>query len=184
MTDTPVEQDEWGMVCHFSAKNHSSSLSTTWSKANGPAHWPTCKVQPAFVKPTILCCFTRVLRGFSRYSTNRSLPSLQKRSEKQAEAMLSANLWPGSWVVNRSSIYPNQLFFPEKETIDAKVHELLETTRNAFTLDDGQDYYITMEASLKLKEISYIQLCSRRGFPSRTIVIERTPVLASCPDPC
>ena len=45
----------------------------------------------------------------------------------------------------------------EKETIDAKVRELLETTRNAFYIGRGQDYYVAMEASLKLKEISYIQ---------------------------
>lgn len=45
----------------------------------------------------------------------------------------------------------------EKDSIDEKVHELLETTRNAFYIGRGQDYYVAMEASLKLKEISYIQ---------------------------
>lgn len=45
----------------------------------------------------------------------------------------------------------------EKDCIDEKVHELLATTRNAFYIGRGQDYYVAMEASLKLKEISYIQ---------------------------
>ena len=45
----------------------------------------------------------------------------------------------------------------EKDSIDEKVHELLATTRNAFYIGRGQDYYVAMEASLKLKEISYIQ---------------------------
>lgn len=45
----------------------------------------------------------------------------------------------------------------EKDSIDKKVHELLATTRNAFYIGRGQDYYVAMEASLKLKEISYIQ---------------------------
>ncbi len=45
----------------------------------------------------------------------------------------------------------------EKEVIDEKVRVLLETTRNAFYIGRGQDYYVAMEASLKLKEISYIQ---------------------------
>lgn len=45
----------------------------------------------------------------------------------------------------------------EKDSIDEKVHELFATTRNAFYIGRGQDYYVAMEASLKLKEISYIQ---------------------------
>lgn len=45
----------------------------------------------------------------------------------------------------------------EKDSIDEKVRDLLATTRNAFYIGRGQDYYVAMEASLKLKEISYIQ---------------------------
>ena len=45
----------------------------------------------------------------------------------------------------------------EKDLIDEKVRGLLETSRNAFYIGRGQDYYVAMEASLKLKEISYIQ---------------------------
>ena len=51
----------------------------------------------------------------------------------------------------------------EKELIDAKVRDLLETTRNAFYIGRGQDYYVAMEASLKLKEISYIHA---EGYPA------------------
>ena len=45
----------------------------------------------------------------------------------------------------------------EKEAISEKVEKLLATTRNAFYIGRGNDYYVAMEASLKLKEISYIQ---------------------------
>lgn len=45
----------------------------------------------------------------------------------------------------------------EKDMIAEKVEKLLSTTRNAFYIGRGNDYYIAMEASLKLKEISYIQ---------------------------
>ena len=75
----------------------------------------------------------------------------------------------------------------EKETIDAKVRELLETTRNAFYIGRGQDYYVAMEASLKLKEISYIQC---EGFAAGelkhgtiALIEEGTPVLALLSDP-
>lgn len=45
----------------------------------------------------------------------------------------------------------------EKDVIAEKVEKLLATTRNAFYIGRGSDYYVSMEASLKLKEISYIQ---------------------------
>ncbi|HFI0271101.1 TPA: glutamine--fructose-6-phosphate transaminase (isomerizing) [Streptococcus suis] len=45
----------------------------------------------------------------------------------------------------------------EKDLIAEKVEKLLSTTRNAFYIGRGSDYYVSMEASLKLKEISYIQ---------------------------
>ncbi|MGT2624138.1 glutamine--fructose-6-phosphate transaminase (isomerizing) [Streptococcus thoraltensis] len=45
----------------------------------------------------------------------------------------------------------------EKDMIADKVEKLLSTTRNAFYIGRGNDYYVAMEASLKLKEISYIQ---------------------------
>ncbi|SNU07546.1 glucosamine--fructose-6-phosphate aminotransferase (isomerizing) [Streptococcus equinus] len=45
----------------------------------------------------------------------------------------------------------------EKDTIAQKAEALLKETRNAFYIGRGSDYYVAMEASLKLKEISYIQ---------------------------
>ena len=45
----------------------------------------------------------------------------------------------------------------EKDVNKKKVEKLLATTRNAFYIGRGSDYYVSMEASLKLKEISYIQ---------------------------
>ena len=70
----------------------------------------------------------------------------------------------------------------EKDSIDEKVRDLLATTRNAFYIGRGQDYYVAMEASLKLKEISYIQC---EGFAAGelkhgtiSLIEEGTPVIA------
>lgn len=70
----------------------------------------------------------------------------------------------------------------EKDLIDEKVKALLETSRNAFYIGRGQDYYVAMEASLKLKEISYIQC---EGFAAGelkhgtiSLIEDGTPVLA------
>ena len=75
----------------------------------------------------------------------------------------------------------------EKEVIDEKVRGLLETTRNAFYIGRGQDYYVAMEASLKLKEISYIQC---EGFAAgelkhgtSALIEDGTPVIALLSDP-
>ena len=75
----------------------------------------------------------------------------------------------------------------EKEVIDEKVRGLLETTRNAFYIGRGQGYYVSMEASLKLKEISYIQC---EGFAAGelkhgtiALIEEGTPVIALLSDP-
>ena len=74
----------------------------------------------------------------------------------------------------------------EKELIDNKVRSLLKTTRNAFYIGRGQDYYVAMEASLKLKEISYIQC---EGFAAGelkhgtiSLIEDGTPVLALLSD--
>lgn len=45
----------------------------------------------------------------------------------------------------------------EKATIDCLVKAYLTDARSAFYIGRGVDYYVSMEASLKLKEISYIQ---------------------------
>ncbi|MEX2785224.1 glutamine--fructose-6-phosphate transaminase (isomerizing) [Streptococcus sp. H49] len=70
----------------------------------------------------------------------------------------------------------------EKDFIAEKVQHLLSTTRNAFYIGRGIDYYVTMEASLKLKEISYIQC---EGFAAGelkhgtiSLIEEGTPVIA------
>ena len=74
----------------------------------------------------------------------------------------------------------------EKELIDNKVRGLLETTRNAFYIGRGQDYYVAMDARLKLKEISYIQC---EGFAAGelkhgtiSLIEDGTPVLALLSD--
>lgn len=70
----------------------------------------------------------------------------------------------------------------EQEVIEKKVANLLATSRNAFYIGRGNDYYVAMEASLKLKEISYIQC---EGFAAGelkhgtiSLIEEGTPVLA------
>ena len=75
----------------------------------------------------------------------------------------------------------------EKEVIDEKVRGLLETTRNAFYIGRGKDYYVAMEASLKLKEISYIQC---EGFAAGelkhgtiALIEDGTPVISLLSDP-
>lgn len=74
----------------------------------------------------------------------------------------------------------------EKELIESKVRDLLADTRSAFYIGRGQDYYVAMEASLKLKEISYIQC---EGFAAGelkhgtiSLIEEGTPVLALLSD--
>ncbi|KRM21153.1 glutamine--fructose-6-phosphate transaminase (isomerizing) [Latilactobacillus graminis] len=45
----------------------------------------------------------------------------------------------------------------EKEQIETLTTDYLQTTRNAFYIGRGEDYALSLEAALKLKEISYIQ---------------------------
>ncbi|MCU9533321.1 glutamine--fructose-6-phosphate transaminase (isomerizing) [Streptococcus sp. CSL10205-OR2] len=70
----------------------------------------------------------------------------------------------------------------QKEVIEKKTQALLETTRNAFYIGRSNDYYVAMEASLKLKEISYIQC---EGFAAGelkhgtiSLIEDGTPVIA------
>ncbi|HEP1844887.1 glutamine--fructose-6-phosphate transaminase (isomerizing) [Streptococcus suis] len=70
----------------------------------------------------------------------------------------------------------------EKDLIAVKVEKLLATTRNAFYIGRGNDYYVTLEAALKLKEISYIQT---EGFAAGelkhgtiSLIEDGTPVIA------
>ena len=70
----------------------------------------------------------------------------------------------------------------ENDTIAEKAEALLKETRNAFYIGRGSDYYVAMEASLKLKEISYIQC---EGFAAGelkhgtiSLIEEGVPVIA------
>ncbi|MBC1418649.1 glutamine--fructose-6-phosphate transaminase (isomerizing) [Listeria fleischmannii] len=69
-----------------------------------------------------------------------------------------------------------------KELVEHIAGEFLATTRNAFFLGRSVDYFVAMEAALKLKEISYIQA---EGFASGelkhgtiALIEDETPVLA------
>ncbi|MEQ7195010.1 glutamine--fructose-6-phosphate transaminase (isomerizing) [Enterococcus avium] len=69
----------------------------------------------------------------------------------------------------------------EKTMIEEIASEYLATTRNAFYIGRSEDYYVSMEVALKLKEISYIQA---EGFAAGelkhgtiALVEEGTPVI-------
>ena len=62
----------------------------------------------------------------------------------------------------------------ERDEIAAIVADLLPTTRNAFYIGRKQDYYVAMEASLKLKEISLIE----KGTPVLALISNNEEVAA------
>jgi glutamine---fructose-6-phosphate transaminase (isomerizing) len=69
-----------------------------------------------------------------------------------------------------------------KEEIEAIAWEYMTTTRNAFFIGRGVDYYVCLEGSLKLKEISYIQAEGFAGGELKhgtiALIEEGTPVVA------
>lgn len=72
----------------------------------------------------------------------------------------------------------------DKENYKSLAHEYLNDKRNCFYIGRGLDYYVCMEAALKLKEISYIQT---EGFAAGelkhgtiALVEKDTPVIAIC----
>lgn len=74
----------------------------------------------------------------------------------------------------------------EKDYLSQLVEQYLATTRNAFYIGRGNDYYVASEAALKLKEISYIQA---EGFAAGelkhgtiALIEEGTPVLGIITD--
>ena len=74
----------------------------------------------------------------------------------------------------------------EKQQMKALVEDYLTYTRNAFYIGRGVDYYVSMEAALKLKEISYIQA---EGFAAGelkhgtiALIEEGTPVIGIVTD--
>ncbi|KAB8126630.1 glutamine--fructose-6-phosphate transaminase (isomerizing) [Gracilibacillus oryzae] len=70
----------------------------------------------------------------------------------------------------------------QKEEFDRMAKEMFETTRNAFFIGRGVDYFVVQEASLKLKEISYIQAEGFAGGELKhgtiALIEEGTPVIA------
>ncbi|MCA1041671.1 glutamine--fructose-6-phosphate transaminase (isomerizing) [Bacillus infantis] len=69
-----------------------------------------------------------------------------------------------------------------KEEFEAIAREYLATTRNAFFIGRGIDFYVGLEGSLKLKEISYIQAEGFAGGELKhgtiALIEDGTPVIA------
>ncbi|MFV0558309.1 MAG: glutamine--fructose-6-phosphate transaminase (isomerizing) [Enterococcus sp.] len=79
-----------------------------------------------------------------------------------------------------------EMMVNEKSLISQLTEDYLATTRNAFYIGRGNDYYVSMEAALKLKEISYIQA---EGFAAGelkhgtiALIEEGTPVIGIITD--
>lgn len=92
-------------------------------------------------------------------------------------------------VLHELSLVANGMesIFAEKDLIQELVVELLTGTRNAFYIGRSTDYFVSLEAALKLKEISYIQA---EGFAAGelkhgtiALIEEGTPVIAIITDP-
>ncbi|MBA2176573.1 glutamine--fructose-6-phosphate transaminase (isomerizing) [Halobacillus locisalis] len=70
----------------------------------------------------------------------------------------------------------------QKEKFEDLAREYLQTTRNCFFIGRGTDYYVGLEGSLKLKEISYIQAEGFAGGELKhgtiALIEEGTPVIA------
>ncbi|WP_404450925.1 glutamine--fructose-6-phosphate transaminase (isomerizing) [Virgibacillus necropolis] len=75
-----------------------------------------------------------------------------------------------------------EILTDQKETIEDLAKSYLETTRNAFFIGRSSDYYVCLEGSLKLKEISYIQAEGFAGGELKhgtiALIEEGTPVIA------
>ncbi|MFC4402292.1 glutamine--fructose-6-phosphate transaminase (isomerizing) [Gracilibacillus xinjiangensis] len=70
----------------------------------------------------------------------------------------------------------------QKEEFERIAKEMFETTRNAFFIGRGVDYFVVQEAALKLKEISYIQAEGFAGGELKhgtiALIEKGTPVIA------
>jgi glucosamine--fructose-6-phosphate aminotransferase (isomerizing) len=70
----------------------------------------------------------------------------------------------------------------QKEEMEAIAREYLSTTRNAFFIGRSVDYYVGLEGSLKLKEISYIQAEGFAGGELKhgtiALIEDGTPIIA------
>jgi len=97
-----------------------------------------------------------------------------KRSGKEVEIDLVREL---GIVANAMEILCDS-----KEEFEKMAQEYLTTTRNAFFIGRGVDYYVCLEAALKLKEISYIQAEGFAGGELKhgtiALIEEGTPIIA------
>ncbi|MFD0898601.1 glutamine--fructose-6-phosphate transaminase (isomerizing) [Loigolactobacillus binensis] len=79
-----------------------------------------------------------------------------------------------------------QTIIDEKDFINQLAQNYLATTRNAFYIGRGYDYAVSLEAALKLKEISYVQAEGFAGAELKhgtiSLIEEGTPVLAIMTD--
>ncbi|ASN03621.1 glutamine--fructose-6-phosphate transaminase (isomerizing) [Virgibacillus necropolis] len=75
-----------------------------------------------------------------------------------------------------------EILTDQKDTIEELAKNYLATTRNAFFIGRSSDYYVCLEGSLKLKEISYIQAEGFAGGELKhgtiALIEEGTPVIA------
>lgn len=87
-------------------------------------------------------------------------------------------------VTQELSIVANamQSLIEQKENIEALASDYVSTTRNAFFIGRAVDYYVCLEAALKLKEISYIQAEGFAGGELKhgtiALIEKGTPVIA------
>ena len=80
-----------------------------------------------------------------------------------------------------------QALIDQKEHLHDLAKDMFATTRNAFFIGRGTDYFVSLEAALKLKEISYVQA---EGFAAGelkhgtiALIEDNTPVVAFITDP-
>ena len=75
-----------------------------------------------------------------------------------------------------------EILCDSKEEMEQWLMNILATTRNAFFIGRGIDYYVCLEGALKLKEISYIQAEGFAGGELKhgtiALIEEGTPVIA------
>ena len=75
-----------------------------------------------------------------------------------------------------------EILCDSKDEIEKMAYEYVQTTRNAFFIGRGIDYYVCLEGALKLKEISYIQAEGFAGGELKhgtiALIEEGTPVIA------
>ncbi|WP_125981436.1 glutamine--fructose-6-phosphate transaminase (isomerizing) [Loigolactobacillus iwatensis] len=91
-------------------------------------------------------------------------------------------------VKGQLSIVANEMqsLVDEKELINSLAKNYLATTRNAFYIGRGYDFAVSLEAALKLKEISYVQAEGFAGAELKhgtiSLIEDGTPVMAIITD--